>query len=112
MLAIVGSLMIFVVGSGTVDWAWSDIWISLAASAAVLVASITFGIRGFRGDQILFPITATLAILGMLMIQRLHPDLVELDPNYSFLAQRHLMYLAIGLVTMWAIVGACRRWLG
>lgn len=104
MLAIVGSLMIVVVGRGTVDWAWSDIWVSLAASAAVLVASITFGLRGFRGDQVLFPITATLAIVGMLMIQRLHPDLVAIDPDYSFLAQRHLLYLAVGLIAMWAIV--------
>src|SRR5688500_13262130 len=45
MLAIVGSLTIVLVGRGAVDWSWSDIWISLAASAAVLVASITFGIR-------------------------------------------------------------------
>lgn len=104
MLAIVGSLMIVVVGRGTVDWTWSDIWISLAASAAVLLASITFGIRGFRGDQVLFPVTATLAIIGMLMIQRLHPDLVKIDPDYSFLAQRHLLYLAVGLAIMWAIV--------
>lgn len=103
-LAIVGSLMIFLVGSGTVDWAWSDIWISLAASAAVLVASLTFSLRGFRGDQVLFPITATLAIISMLMIQRLHPDLVEIDQDYSFLAQRHLMYLAAGLAIMWLVV--------
>lgn len=104
MLAIVGSLMIVVVGRGTIDWSWSDIWTSLAASAAVLLASITFGIRGFRGDQVLFPITAMLAIVGMLMIQRLHPDLVEIDPDYSFLAPRHLLYLALGLAVMWSVV--------
>ena len=104
MLAIVGSLTIVLVGRGAVDWSWSDIWISLAASAAVLVASLTFGIRGFRGDQVLFPITAALAIIGMLMIQRLHPALVAIDPDYSFLAQRHLLYLAIGLAAMWLLV--------
>jgi cell division protein FtsW (lipid II flippase) len=103
-LAIVGSLMIFLVGTGTVDWSWSDIWVSLAAAAAVLLVSITFGIRGFRGDQVLFPITATLAIIGMLMIQRLHPDLVEIDEGYSSLAQRHLMYLAAGMAIMWVVV--------
>ena len=103
-LAIVGLLTIFVVGRGVVDWSWGDIWISLAAAAAIITVSITFGIRGFRGDQVIFPVTAMLAIIGMLVIQRLHPDLVAQDPNYSFLAQRHLMYLAAGLGGLWLIV--------
>jgi len=103
-LAIVGMLTIFLVGRGAVDWTWRDIWVSLAAAGALIGTSITFGIRGFRGDQVLFPITATLAIIGMLMIQRLTPSLVEIDPNYGFLATRHLMYLAIGLAGMWLVV--------
>lgn len=103
-LAIVGMLTIFLVGRGAVDWTWGDIWISLAAAGTLIATSITFGLRGFRGDQVLFPITATLAIIGMLMIQRLHPSLVEIDENYSFLAQRHLMYLAAGLVGLWLVV--------
>lgn len=103
-LAIVGMLTIFLVGRGAVDWSWGDIWISLAAAGALIGTSITFGIRGFRGDQVLFPITATLAIIGMLMIQRLQPGLVAFDANYSFLAQRHLMYLAAGLAGLWLIV--------
>lgn len=103
-LAIVGMLTIFLVGRGSADWSWSDIWVSLAAAGALITTSITFGIRGFRGDQVLFPITATLAITGMLMIQRLQPDLIAIDPNYGFLAQRHLMYLAGGLVGLWLIV--------
>lgn len=103
-LAIVGMLTIFLVGRGAVDWTWGDIWISLAAAGTLIATSITFGLRGFRGDQVLFPITATLAIIGMLMIQRLHPSLVEIDEDYSFLAQRHLMYLAAGLVGLWLVV--------
>jgi cell division protein FtsW (lipid II flippase) len=103
-LAIVGMLTIVLVGRGTVDWSWGDIWVSLAAAGALIATSITFGIRGFRGDQVLFPITATLAIVGMLMIQRLHPDLVAIDEDYGFLAQRHLMYLAVGLVGLWLVV--------
>jgi cell division protein FtsW (lipid II flippase) len=99
-LAIVGSLMIFLVSTGSVTWTWRDIWISLAASAAVLLACLTLGLRGFQGDQVLFPITATLAIIGMLMVQRLQPDLGE---DYSFLAQRHLLYLGLGLAAMWLV---------
>lgn len=106
-LAIVGMLTIFLVGHGAVDWTWRDIWVSLVASGALIATSVTFGLRGFRGDQVLFPITATLAIIGMLMIQRLTPSITrqyEGIADYSFLAQRHLAYLAVGLVGLWLVV--------
>lgn len=103
-LAIVGLLMIFVVGRGAVDWTWGDIWVSLAFSAAVLFISATFGIRGFRGDEVVLPVTAALSVLGMLMIQRLHPDLAAISDGYATVAQRHLMYLAAGLALLWLVV--------
>jgi len=104
LLAIVGMLMIFLVPTGEVAWSWGDIWVSLAFAAAVLGMSITFGIRGFRGDQVLLPITATLAVIGMLMIQRLHPDLTAISEGYATLAQRQLLFLVAGLVVLWLIV--------
>src|SRR5680860_683383 len=104
LLAIVGMLMIFLVPTGNVAWAWSDIWVSLAFSAAVLGMSLTFGIRGFRGDQAVLPLTATLAIIGLLMIQRLHPDLTALDSGYATLAQRQFLFLVTGLGVLWLIV--------
>lgn len=103
-LAIVGMLTIFLVGRGSVDWTWGDIWVSLAFAGAVLGMSITFGLRAFHGDQLLLPITSTLAVLGLLMIQRLHPDLVAINEGYSAISQRHLLYLAGGLVLLWLIV--------
>ncbi len=103
-MTFVGSLMIFLVDQGTVAWTWQDVSVGLAAAAAMLLVNITFSLRGFRGDQILFPITATLAMLGMLMIQRLSPDLEAIGAIEFSLSARHLMYLAIGLVGMWLIV--------
>jgi cell division protein FtsW (lipid II flippase) len=104
LLAIVGMLMIFLVPTGRVAWSWGDIWVSLAFAGAVLGMSITFGLRGFTGDQLLLPLTASLAILGMLTIQRLHPDLTEIDPGFAGLAQRQFMFLVIGLAVSWLIV--------
>jgi cell division protein FtsW (lipid II flippase) len=104
LLAIVGMLMIFLVPTGAVEWSWSDIWVSLVFAAAVLGMSLTFGIRGFRGDQVVLPITATLAVIGILMIQRLHPDLTALDEGYATLAQRQLLFLVVGLAVLWLIV--------
>ena len=104
LLAIVGMLMIFLVPTGRVAWSWGDIWVSLAFAAAVLGMSITFGLRGFRGDQVILPLTATLAVIGILMIQRLHPDLTALNVGYATLAQRQLLFLVVGLAVLWLIV--------
>lgn len=104
LLAVLGMLMIFLVPTGRVEWSWGDIWVSLAFAAIVLGISVTFGIRGFRGDQVILPLTAALSVIGLLMIQRLHPDLAAIDPGYSMLAQRQLLYLGAGLAVLWLIV--------
>src|ERR671917_230174 len=96
LLAIVGLLTIFLVPRGQVAWTWGDIWVSLAFAGLALGISVTFGFGGFRGDQVLLPVTATLAVIGLLMIQRLHPDLARIDNAYAALAQRQLLYLAAG----------------
>jgi cell division protein FtsW (lipid II flippase) len=104
LIAILGVGIIVLVPQARLDWSWSEIWVGLAFAAAVFVMSISLGLRGFRGDQTILPITATISILGLLMIQRLQPDLAEISDAYSGLAQRHLMYLGAGLVIMWLIV--------
>lgn len=104
LLAIIGLLMIVLVPRREIAWSWGEIWVSLAFAALVLSMSITFGIRAFRGDQLLLPITATLSVIGLLMIQRLHPDLVELGDSYAGLAQRQLLFLGVGAGILWAIV--------
>src|SRR5665811_1251199 len=63
--------------------------------------SITLGLRGFHGDQTILPLTTMIALIGMLMIQRLHPDLAANEPGFATLAQRHLLYLGAGLLIMW-----------
>ncbi len=109
LLVIVGILTIFLVPRGTVEWTWSDIVVSLGFVALIATISVTFSLVGFRGDQVLLPITATLAGLGLLMIQRLHPDLTALDPGYAGLAQRQLIYLVAGFATLWGSVVVFRR---
>lgn len=104
LLAVLGMLMIFLVPTGRVQWTWGDIWISLAFAAIVLGISVTFGIRGFRGDQVVLPLIASLSVLGLLMMQRLHPDLADIDAGYAMLAQRQLIYLVAGLAILWLIV--------
>ncbi len=109
LLAIVGLLTIFLAPRGTVMWTWSDIWVSLAYVGVVTFISLSFSLLGFGGDQVLFPVTVTLAGLGLLMIQRLHPDLTAIDPDYAGLAQKQLIYLGAGLAVLWGTVVVFRR---
>lgn len=104
LLAIIGMLMIVLVPTGQAAWSWGDIWVSLVFAGAVLGINFAFGLRGFRGDQLYLPIVATLAMIGMLTIQRLVPDLAAIDPNYSGLAQRQFLFLMVGLGVMSGIV--------
>lgn len=104
LTAIIGLAIILLVPRETLDWSWNELWTSLAFAGAVIVMSITLGLRGFRGDQTILPLTAMIALIGMLMIQRLQPDLAAEDAGLAALAQHHLLYLGAGLVIMWLIV--------
>lgn len=104
LIAIIGVAIVILVPRARLDWSWSEIWVGLAFAGAVLIMSVSLGLRGFRGDQTILPITAMISIIGLVFIQRLHPDLAAIDDTYSTLAQRHLMYLAAGLTIMWLIV--------
>lgn len=109
LMAVVGLLTIFLVPKADVEWRWGDIWVSLAYVGVVYAISLSFGLFGFRGDQVLLPLTVTLAGLGLLMIQRLHPSLAARDPAYVGLAQRHLIYLTAGFAVLWGTVLVFRR---
>ncbi len=109
LLTIVGLLTIFLVPRGDVQWSWSDIWVSLAYVALVGTISLSFSLFGFRGDQVLLPLTITLSGLGLLMVQRLHPVLAARDSVYSNLALKQLIYLGAGLVVLWASVVMFRQ---
>jgi cell division protein FtsW (lipid II flippase) len=104
ILAIVGLIMIVLVPRREIAWTWNEVWVSLAFAGLVLGMSVTFSLRGFRGDQLLLPLTATLSVIGLLMIQRLHPDLVALGDDYAGLAQKQLLFLGVGGVILWTIV--------
>ena len=108
LLVVVGLLTIFLAPRDAVDWRWSDIWVSLAFAGIVATMSLSFGLLGFRGDQVLLPITAALAGLGLLMIQRLHPDLAALDDVYANLAFKQLTFLASGFAVLWGTVVVLR----
>jgi cell division protein FtsW (lipid II flippase) len=109
LMTVVGLLMIFLVPRKDLKWTWGDIWVSLAFVAFVAGISVTFGLFGFRGDQVLLPVTAALSGLGRLMIQRLYPSLLARGQVSDNLAQKQLIYLAAGLAVLAGTVLFVRR---
>jgi cell division protein FtsW (lipid II flippase) len=93
------------VRTGVARWGWQDMSVGLAVVFAFYVVSIFFSAVGFAGDEVLFPITAALASLGFLMIQRLGP---AVSPS-AHLAEKQLLYLLIALVLMTTIAVGMKR---
>ena len=100
LLTIVGLLTIYLAPRSDLLWDWGDLWVSLLYAGLIGGISIAFSLFRFRGDQLVLPIVATLAGLGLLVIQRLQPDLAALDDNLAGLASRQVFYLTAGLALM------------
>ena len=81
----------------------------LAYMGAVVGITLLFSAIGFRGDQVLFPVTVALSALGLLVIQRLQPALEARGPSYGLLPERQLLYLWIGLGLLAFVVVFIRR---
>jgi cell division protein FtsW (lipid II flippase) len=108
-MTVVGLLTIYLASTRDLDWDWRDIWVSLAFMGGVFSMSLWFSLRRFQGDQVIFPLTVSLSGLGLLLIQRLKPDLQELGPNYANIARNQLIYLALGLGLLLAMITFVRR---
>jgi cell division protein FtsW (lipid II flippase) len=102
LLTLVGVLTTTLVPRGAVAWTWPELGIGFAFGAYLVLLSLTLGALGFRGDETLLPITATLCALGLVFVQRLSLAPPLGDPTAGRLAQRHAVYLAIGLLVLWA----------
>ncbi len=100
LLIIVGLLTIFLAPRNDVEWAWGDVLVSLVYAGLIGGISIAFSLFRFRADQLVLPIVATLAGLGLLVIQRLQPDLSVRDENLAGIANRQIVYMAAGLALM------------
>jgi len=103
--AVIGLLILVTVRTGVARWGWQDMSVGLTVVFAFYVVSVLFSAVGFAGDEMLFPITATLASLGFLMIQRLGPAVA---PS-AHLAEKQLIYLLVALVLMTTIAVGMKR---
>ncbi|HYI16918.1 MAG TPA: FtsW/RodA/SpoVE family cell cycle protein [Thermomicrobiales bacterium] len=104
-MTIVGLLTIYLASTRDLEWEWRDIWVSLAFMGAVVFISVWLSAIGFKGDQVIFPIVVCIAGLGLLVIQRLAPDLNEIDSAaYGNLSRNQVIYLTTGFILL---LGVC-----
>lgn len=103
--AILGLLILVTVRTGVARWGWEDMSVGIAVVFAFYLVSFLFSIAGFAGDEMIFPITAALASLGFLMVQRLGPAVA---PS-AHLAEKQLVYLLVALTLMTAIALGMKR---
>ncbi len=109
LMTVVGLLTIFLARTGTTKWSISDISVSLGYVALLFGMTIWFSASGFKGDQVLFPVVATLAGVGLLEIQRLNPVLIERGAGWANVAQRQVLFLAVGLLLLWGMIVFTRK---
>jgi cell division protein FtsW (lipid II flippase) len=109
LMTIVGLITIFLARTGDTTWTWLDIWVSLAYVGLLAGITVWFSATGFRGDQALFPIVAMLSGIGLLVIQRLEPDLADRGATLASVAGRQVIYLMISLLMLWGMMTFVRR---
>lgn len=82
----------------------ADLRPAALVAGLLLLISLTLGLVGFRGDQVLLPVAAALAALGLVMIERIQTA----GTAYAGIGTRHLTYLVAGMVILF--VAAVTPW--
>jgi cell division protein FtsW (lipid II flippase) len=113
VLSIIGMLMVIIVPTGTVQWQWGDLWMSF------LFIGLLYGVHAWlhltrpTADQVLFPLVATATMLGLVMVQRLEPPLVQAFPGFEGIARKQVIWIVLGIVALIGTVWLLRdlNWL-
>ena len=113
ILSIVGMLMVILVPTGEMQWQWKDLWMSFVFLGLLAALHLFLNFAKPRADQVLLPITATIMVLGLVMIQRLEPALVSKSEEFEGIARKQVLWIVVGMVAMWATVALVRdlNWL-
>jgi cell division protein FtsW (lipid II flippase) len=101
ILSIVGMLMVILVPVGAVQWQWTDLWMSFLFIGLLYAIHMWLNFTRPRADQVLLPITATIVVMGLVMIQRLEPSLSE---AFRGIANKQVLWIAAGMVALWGTV--------
>ncbi|MEN9936244.1 MAG: hypothetical protein RLZZ387_2823 [Chloroflexota bacterium] len=99
LLLVVGLGTLIVEAGGAVRWA--DMAIVGGFVILFLALSAALALRGWGEDQLLLPIAALLAGLGMVMARRLEPDLLaRYGQAYAGIAVKQVTWVLLGVVLL------------
>jgi cell division protein FtsW (lipid II flippase) len=94
ILSIVGMLMVILVPVGSVQWQWTDLWMSFLFIGLLYGTHAWLNVRRPRADQLLLPVVATIVVLGLVMIQRLEPSLPD---GFRGIANKQVVWITAGV---------------
>jgi cell division protein FtsW (lipid II flippase) len=112
-LLLLAGLAILIVRAGGVV-RWSDMAIVGAFVGLFTLLSLALALRGWGEDQVLLPVAALLAGVGLVMVRRLEPDLVtRYGTVYSGVALKQVVWVLAGavLLALVSFVPWRMRWL-
>lgn len=99
-LVLLTGLGTLILGAGSVV-RWLDLAIAGAFAGLFLALSLALALRGWGEDQLLLPLTALLAAIGLVMTRRLEPDLIaRYGAVYSGIALKQVVWVLGGTVVL------------
>src|SRR6266566_2312448 len=97
LLSIVGMLMVILVPVGSVQWQWTDLWMSFLFIGLMYGTHAWLNVTRPRADQLLLPVVATIVVLGLVMIQRLEPSLSD---AFRGIANKQVLWITAGVLAL------------
>ena len=76
-ITVVGFWALAISRADDVTLSVDDLRTPALVGGAFLAVSLCWSASGFRGDQVLFPAVTAIAVLGLVMLHRLQPDLTR-----------------------------------
>ena len=99
-LVLLTGLGTLILGAGGVV-RWLDLAIAGAFAGLFLALSLALALRGWGEDQLLLPLTALLAAIGLVMTRRLEPDLIaRYGAVYSGIALKQVVWVLGGTLVL------------
>ncbi len=82
-------------------WEWKDLWMSFLFIGLFYATHLWLNITRPGADQVLLPLVASLTMLGLVMVQRLEPALVQnVSPGFQGIANKQVVWIAAGIFAL------------
>jgi cell division protein FtsW (lipid II flippase) len=87
--------------AGAVQWEWKDLWMSFLFIGLFYGTHLWLNFTRPGADQVLLPLVASITMLGLVMVQRLEPALVNRGVlGVTGIANKQVVWITAGLVAL------------